>query len=55
MFYVFTKCPRDKMCQTKNLCHLIILKINKGSHDTESHCGYLISLVSAETPSVKTI
>ena len=27
----------------------------KGSHDTENHCGYLISLVSTETPSVKTI
>ena len=27
----------------------------KWSHDTENHCGYLISLVSTETPSVKTI
>ena len=27
----------------------------KGSHDTENHCGYLISLVSTETPSVKTV
>ena len=26
----------------------------KWSHDTENHCGYLISLVSTETPSVKT-
>ena len=25
----------------------------KWSHDTENHCGYLISLVSTETPSVK--
>ena len=27
----------------------------KWSHDTENHCGYLISLVSTEAPSVKTI
>ena len=27
----------------------------KGSYDTEKHCDYLISLVSAETPYVKTI
>ena len=27
----------------------------KWSHDTENHCGYLINLVSTETPSVKTI
>ena len=27
----------------------------KGSDDTENHCGYLISLVSTETPSVKTV
>ena len=26
----------------------------KWSHDTENHCGYLINLVSTETPSVKT-
>ena len=27
----------------------------KWSHDTGNHCGYLISLVSTETHSVKTI
>ena len=25
------------------------------SHDTENHCGYLINLDLAETPSVKTV
>ena len=25
----------------------------KGSHDTENHWGFLINLVSTETPSVK--
>ena len=49
-FYMFTMFPiakwyltRDIMCQTRNI------------YDTENHCGYLISLVSTETPSVKTI
>ena len=27
----------------------------KGSHDTENHCDYSISLVSTETPSVKMV
>ena len=28
---------------------------NKGSHNTENHCGYLISFVSTETPFMKTV
>ena len=31
-----------------------VLLLQKGSQDPENHCGYLISLVSVETPSVKT-
>ena len=27
----------------------------KESHDTETHCGYLISFVSTGTPSVETV
>ena len=56
-FYMFIRFPipkwyftRDIMCQTRN-----IFDYTKWSHDTENDCGYLISLVSPETPSVKTI
>ena len=47
---------RDIMCQTRNI-YVISRNFDykKWSHHTENHCGYLISLVSAETPSVKTI
>ena len=62
-FYLFTRFPiakwyltRDIMCQTRNIYVISrIFDYKKWSHDTENHCGYLISLVSTETPSVKTI
>ena len=36
----------DKMYQMEDLCHqYYILNRNKRPHDTEIHCGYLLSLV----------
>ena len=62
-FYMFTRFPiakwyltTDIMCQTRNIYVISrIFCLKKLVHDTENHCGYLISLVSTETLSVKTI
>ena len=60
-FYMFTRFPiakwyliRDIICQTRNIyiSSVEYFDYKKWSHDTENHCGYLISLVSTETPSV---
>ena len=42
----------DKIsCQKRNIYIIIrIFCLQKGSHDTENHCGYLISLASTEIP-----
>ena len=41
---------RDIMCQTRKIYAISeIFLLQKGSHDTKTHCGYLISLVSTET------
>ena len=61
-FYMFTRFPiakfhliRDIMYQQGTYMSSVeYFDYKKGSHDTENHCGYLISLVSTETPSVKT-
>ena len=63
-FYMFTRFPiakwyltRDIICvkQGTHLPSVEYFDYKKWSHDTENHCGYLISLVSTDTPSVKTI
>ena len=47
---------RHIACQIrKYMSSLEYFDHRKGSHGTENHCGYLISLVSTETPSVKTV
>ena len=61
--YIFTSFPiakwyltRDIMCETRSIYVISrIFWLQKWSHDTENHCGYLISLVSTETPSVKMV
>ena len=43
------KCVKGFMSSVKYLTG------NKGLHDTEIHCGYWISFVSTETPSVTSV
>ena len=63
-FYMFTRftiakwyLTRPITCQTRNIYMSSVkyFDYKKWSHDTENYCGYLISLVSTETPSVKAI
>ena len=47
---------RDKMCQIRDICfQQSILARYEESHDTKKHSGYLMSLVSNETLSLRTI
>ena len=46
----------DKIHQMKDIYHqYYMLNRNKRSHDTENHCGYMISLDLAKSPFAKSI
>ena len=58
---MFTRLPITKFDQRyyvtskEHVCHFKNILTTKKGHMTQNFCCYLISLVSTETPSVKTV